>query len=121
MTDREPRRPDEDLQDALECNPVFDINKITNVIACIPGANDEFDWYWVIEDDDDGFWLLDAWCDYTGWGCQSGVHIHGPYDWHLDAAGAAPEIEKDSGRFIRRGLITQIKGDRPYGVYWGED
>lgn len=38
----------------------------------VEGENDSGSWEWVLRLTDGSHWVLEAWCDYTGWGCQDG-------------------------------------------------
>lgn len=50
----------------------FSADCIENVIAYDDGFNDGDSWVLVAELKDGRFGYVDAWCDYTGWDCQSG-------------------------------------------------
>jgi hypothetical protein len=106
-----------DLKACLEYNSYsipFGEEDIENVVAQIPGHNDEDNWFWIIQLKDGRFALLDAWCDYTGWDCQSGVNNLNYHQTAMAAAEFAPEY--DSGRSIRFNLVSQVKGTIPYGL-----
>ena len=65
----------DEMRYAIECNPhpqVNDFNStVDKIIACIPGANDEENWYWLVTDKTGDIWYISGGCDYTGWDCQS--------------------------------------------------
>ncbi len=51
--------------------------KEANVVSLVmdqEGVQDGQEWIWSVELDDGTTWLCTAWCDYTGWDCQSGLH-----------------------------------------------
>lgn len=50
----------------------FKAEDILNIIAHDEGYNDGESWVLVAELNDGRFGYVDAWCDYTGWDCQSG-------------------------------------------------
>lgn len=50
----------------------FNSSDIKRVVAYDQGENDGDSWVLVAELNDGRFGYVDAWCDYTGWDCQSG-------------------------------------------------
>jgi hypothetical protein len=65
---------DYNLEACLEYNKVeFSLGDIREVLAVYEGSKDEENWFWILRLHDDSCWLLDGWCDYTGWDCQSGA------------------------------------------------
>lgn len=111
------RKPDQDLVAYLENNDeIFKLDDIKNIHAEVVGHNDEDYWYWIIELKDGRFLLTSAWCDYTGWDCQSGGHSE-VTKTTLAAAKLASEKEVYTHRDIRKNLIAQLKGTLPFGVY----
>ena len=67
------REIDKDLSEALYWNGknigIYEKN-IEGVCLAISGANDGVNWYWIIQMTNiykDKYWLLEGWCDYTGW------------------------------------------------------
>lgn len=108
------RAPDEDLIDYLENNEErFALEHIVAVHAEVPGHNDEWDWYWVLELITGQFTLTKAWCDYSGWDCQSGGESVFE-NTAEDAAMRAPEEEY--GRRIQENLLKQLRGEQPIGL-----
>ena len=108
------RKPDEDLEAYLWYNEdIFTLDDIHNLHAEVPGHNDEDYWYWVIELKDGRFLLTSAWCDYTGWDCQSGGESK-----VAESAEAAAMLapERENGREIRRNLLAQIRGEQAFGM-----
>ncbi len=108
------RKPDPDLEAYLAYNnDIFKLEDIANIHAEVPGHNDEDNWYWVIELKDGRFVLTDAWCDYTGWDCQSGGKSH-----LADTAEAAALLapEEVYGRDVRANLLAQVRGEQPFGL-----
>ena len=110
----------DDLKYAIESNSLdtFLEEEIVDIVAEVPGSNDEFSWWWVLQLTKDRFALVSGWCDYTGWDCQSGITEHGIYSTALKAAKESPEIEKYSDRNIRKNLVGQLKGKFPKFTYW---
>lgn len=107
-----------DLKAALECNyPTFSLKNIVNVVADIPGENDEYDWWWILSIRGRGYLLLSGGCDYTGWDCGSSIEEHGFFKTKLEAAMAAPE-EDDSRslRAIRSELVSQVKTGHTFSL-----
>ncbi len=108
------RKPDYDLEAYLSYNEdIYKLEDIANIHAEVPGHNDEDSRYWVLELKDGRFVLTSAWCDYTGWDCQSGGDSQAAASAE-EAAMLAPEKEYD--REIRRNLLAQIKGEQPFGL-----
>ena len=105
------RDPDSDMKSAYASNSdsfPFDIREIQNIFANVPGHNDEDHWYWIVEVKKQ-FYLIEAWCDYTGWDCQSGATVtlgRNPHDCCLKVK------EEDK----RQNLINQLVGTQPYGT-----
>lgn len=50
----------------------FGIDDVDEIIAAEEGENDGDSWLGVFKLKDGRYAMLDAWCDYTGWDCQSG-------------------------------------------------
>ena len=50
----------------------FGIDDVASIIASDEGENDGDPWLMVGTLKDGRFFFLSAWCDYTGWDCQSG-------------------------------------------------
>ena len=113
----EQRSIDSDLEYAFSYNVTsFSIDIIDNILAEIAGANDISHWYWVISLKNGQYALIDAWCDYTGWDCQSGVSEY-IYNTIEECLMEAPMVEEFGGRKIREQLKRQLDGDQPFGVY----
>lgn len=110
------RQVDEDLADYLRHNEddVYAPEDIVNIHAEVPGHNDDDHWFWVIELKDGRFVLTDAWCDYTGWDCQSGGNSEAAESAEA-AATLAPEVDGE-GRHIRANLLAQLRGEQPFGL-----
>lgn len=53
----------------------FTIDNVVEVIKMVEGENDGESWLMLGKLNDNRWFLLDAWCDYTGWGCQSGGSV----------------------------------------------
>lgn len=110
------RQPDYDLESYLQYNKdIFTIEDIANIHAEVPGHNDDDSWYWIIELKDGRILLTSAWCDYTGWDCQSGGSSEVANSLE-NAALLAPEKEDYTGREIRKNLLAQIRGEQPFGL-----
>lgn len=110
------RKPDYDLKAYLQYNEdIFTLEDIANIHAEVPGHNDEDNWYWIIELIDGSFALTNAWCDYTGWDCQSGGSSQ-KTNTAEEAAFLAPEREEYTNRTIRQNLLAQIRGEQPFGL-----
>ena len=61
------------IRTATGCEPdSFVIDDVAEVIAADPGENDGESWMMAGRLNDGRYFFLDAWCDYTGWDCQSG-------------------------------------------------
>ena len=50
----------------------FGITDVNEIIAISEGENDGEPWIGVFKLNNGRFAFLTAWCDYTGWDCQSG-------------------------------------------------
>jgi hypothetical protein len=108
------RKPDYDLKAYLSENTdIYDLEDIYNIYAEVPGHNDDALWYWIIELRDKRFVLTSAWCDYTGWDCQSGGESEIATSAE-EAAMLAPGEE--DGRKIRQNLLAQLRGEQPFGI-----
>lgn len=112
----------DDLHSAIEYNSAAIAGKfleddIDQILAEVTGENDGCDWYWVLKLKDGTFVLLHGGCDYTGWDCQSSLHVD--YLGNIgatDAADRAPETDS-YGRHIKQTLLDQIAGTQPFGLY----
>lgn len=115
--------PNDDLWYALEYNNpnTFNPLDVKDIVAEVPGANDEFSWWWILKLGTHKFMLLEGSCDYTGWDCQSGINEYPIRTTALLAAKDAPDVEKYSKRAIKPNLVAQLKGQYPKFTYWGEE
>lgn len=114
----------DDLFYALSNNPIegVAIDSVEGILAELPGANDEIDWHWIIRllPDGDGvarYAYIDAWCDYSGWDCRSGI-----VDCTLGESVAnvmAKVPEQDGDRVIRAQLQAQLDGTQPFALEVG--
>jgi len=111
----EPREIDEDLKYALDNNPITTKENIVDVLACVPGANDELSWHWIVRLKDGNHAYINAWCDYTGWDCQSGAFMIIAKDKEEVARKADDEYGDRKGK-IAPTLLAQLSGVEPYGV-----
>lgn len=112
----EVRTPDYDLEAYLESNrDIYKLEDIANIHAEVPGHNDDDYWYWIIELKDGRFVYTWAWCDYTGWDCQSGGESK-VADSIEAAALLAPENEPGTYRNPRRNLLAQVRGEQAFGL-----
>lgn len=50
----------------------FNIDEVEEILATDEGCNDGDSWLAVGKLKDGNYFFLSAWCDYTGWDCQSG-------------------------------------------------
>ncbi len=101
----------------------FKADDVTMMHACVPGAPEDLHWYWVVRvgmHNDARWYLVDGWCDNTGWDCQAGADADGPHLSAFAAANKAPVFDS-SRRSVLVNLMRQIKGDQPYGVYYEEE
>lgn len=68
----------QELLDSYDWEQVFnyanDYNRedVGEIIASDDGSNDGDDWIGIFKMNDGKFLVLNAGCDYTGWGCQEG-------------------------------------------------
>lgn len=110
----------DDLWYAIEYNTPekFSRDDVADIVVEVPGENDEFAWWWILQLKNGKYVLLAASCDYTGWDCQSWIDFEEVYDTAEQAADAAPASEKYTGRAIRQNLIGQLNGQYPKFTYW---
>lgn len=50
----------------------FSFDEIKRIVAADEGYNDGDSWVLVVELNNGKYGYVNAWCDYTGWDCQSG-------------------------------------------------
>lgn len=62
---------DYNWQEAFNFAP-FSISDVVEIIAEDEGYNDGESWVCVVRLKNGEYGFVDAWCDYTGWDCQSG-------------------------------------------------
>lgn len=97
-------KDDWNLKAALEYNsPGIDFVDISEVLAVVEGERDDSSWYWVLRLHDGSVGLLQGWCDYTGWDCQSGAQWD-VSDYPENATGFAND--DDAKRELLRQLQT---------------
>lgn len=65
-------RPEWCAGDSGEKPDAVGVDDVARVIAADEGENDGSDWILVAELKCGLFFVLVAWCDYTGWDCQAG-------------------------------------------------
>jgi len=60
----------DDLWYALDDTPptLYAVEDVEDIVAEVPGENDELNWWWILQLRDGRHALVSAWCDYTGWG-----------------------------------------------------
>jgi hypothetical protein len=112
----------DDLNSALNNNSpaTFNPHDIIGLVAEVPGANEEYNWWWIIQIKIDNiikYVLMSAWCDYTGWDCQSGINEEQIFDTVMECVNICPENEIYSGRNIKQNLLMQVQGEQPFGLY----
>lgn len=109
----------DDLMGALENNYIAGLTQqdIEGIILEVPGANDEYHWWWVVMLTTGEFVMINGWCDYTGWDCQSGAWVESRGYSLEDVIAVAPTNEGYSGRNIRQALQSQAEGILQRGVY----
>jgi hypothetical protein len=83
-------------------------------LATVFGANDESSWHWLLWLQDGTYAYVTGWCDYTGWGCQSGGEIE-YYPTLKAAIKAIPSDDDYGGRKPRKTIKGQLTGAIPYG------
>lgn len=121
-SNREPKPPENDwdlnmaFDYAIQDSP-FGISNIETILATVPGHNDEDEWYWIVKLNryvqGKKFALITAWCDYTGWDCQSGGECRlAMSEWR------AVELVTPHGdqRKIKINLLEQLKNEIPFGL-----
>lgn len=54
----------------------FGVDDVEEVLAFADGAKDEESWLMLGKTSGGLFFYMTAWCDYTGWDCQSGGSIY---------------------------------------------
>ncbi len=120
--EEEPRLPaqDSDFREALPlADAPFHADDVTQMHACVAGENEEYHWYWVVRvgmHDAARWYLVEGWCDYTGWDCRAGADVDGPHLSALMAANKAPVLDSRD-RPIIANLMNQIVGKQPYALY----
>lgn len=71
-----------DVSDVRRAHPTGDVSlegvslsNVVKVVACVEGENDYAPWLALGRLRDGRWFHVSAWCDYTGWDCQSGGTI----------------------------------------------
>jgi len=107
------REPDYDLiaYHANNTDEVYTLDDIQTVLAEIPGHNDEDNWHWILELKDHTYVYTTAWCDYTGWDCQSGGSSFKGN--HINQI-----LESVEELDIKQELANQIIGYSPIGTQY---
>jgi hypothetical protein len=94
----------------------FVADDVEEIMAEVPGENDEYSWWWVLRLKNGKHVLLEAGCDYTGWDCQSGIYTEIVCESANECATQAPA--EHSGRKIQDNLMGQLRGDYPKFTLW---
>ena len=94
--------------------PPFTKDEVHHLAACYPGEADGDEWVWIIQCGTKRFYAMTAWCDYTGWGCQDGRTVYGPFDSEDAALVGLRSAELDDA--ILRNLEGQLTGRQPYAL-----
>lgn len=108
------RKPDDDLISYLNYNQdLYTLDDIADVLAEVPGHNEDDYWYWVLLLKNGYVVLTEAWCDYTGWDCQSG----GKSTAADTIEQLIPFIPEDNDyRQVKSNLLNQLAGKQPIGL-----
>ena len=93
MTTIEEMRDDYDWREAFECAAV-DPDNVDEVIASDEGVNDGESWIALFKMKNGTFCFLTAWCDYTGWDCQSGGDAYDGDDLKTLLLNCVPEADR---------------------------
>ena len=108
----------DDIGYAFKYNSLADrLNDIDVIVAEVCGANDEYDWYWILQMKNGTFSWASGGCDYTGWCCQSSAQIE---DGFLTAKEAIEKLELskyEHRKGIKECLIKQINDEIPFALY----
>src|ERR1039458_8034237 len=105
----------DDLLEALDANKYPEEWKELNILASIDGTNDDLAWHWILKDSDNNFWYATAWCDFTGWSCQSDLKYFGPYKSARGVIKEVPELDNDDRRpreLLEKQLHNQLFSDK---------
>jgi hypothetical protein len=70
----------------------FKMSDVAEVIAVANGEKDELSWIGLFRTVGGFYLFVEAWCDYTGWDCQSGASA----EWHTDLDQAKAMISDGS-------------------------
>lgn len=89
----EEMRDDYDWTEAFGCASVDPAN-IESVIASDEGQNDGESWIALFKMKNGTFCFLTAWCDYTGWDCQSGGDAYDNEDFRALLLNSVPEADR---------------------------
>lgn len=110
----------DDIKYAFQCNGLSGhLPDIDVIVAEVCGANDEDNWYWILQMKDGSFKWAEGGCDYTGWDCQSHATISNPYNTAQEAVAALPISEYDNkpAEQIKKCLLAQLNDELPFATY----
>lgn len=82
------------------------------MVACLFGENEGPGWVWIVDTIGHGWAWVYAWCDNTGWDCQSGGEWAHGFGSATEAIKACPHITEAQSHLLR----FQAQGDAPYGM-----
>lgn len=110
----------DDIKYAFEYNGLAShLGEIDVIVAEVCGANDEDNWYWILQMKDGSFKWAEGGCDYTGWDCQSHASISDSFKTPQEAVEALPVSEYDSkpAGQVKRCLYGQLNDEVPFAIY----
>ncbi len=116
----DPEEYGDDIRYAFNENQLGErLSDIEVIVAEVCGANDEDNWYWILQMKDGTFSAAEGGCDYTGWDCQSHASIKDGYVIPQEAIEALEVSEYDSKPVekTKKCLLAQIDGSLPFAIY----
>ena len=110
----------DDIKYAFEHNGLASrLNDIAVIVAEVPGENDGYKWYWILQMKDGTFSAAEGGCDYTGWDCRSHATITDGFKTPEEAVESIEIDEWDSreASVIKSCLLRQLAGSLPFAVF----
>lgn len=108
----------DDIGYACEYNGQMDLLKNIDVLlAEVCGANDEDNWYWIIQTKNNKFVWARGGCDYTGWDCLSWLDVSEQFETIEECMSNFKLSDYEHRKNVKECLEAQLNETLPFAIY----
>ncbi len=108
----------DDIGYACSHNGEIDLlNNIDILLAEVCGANDEYNWYWIIQTKNNKFVWASGGCDYTGWDCRSNLDVSKQFDTIEECMSDFKLSDYEPRKNVKECLQAQLDETLPFAIY----